>query len=133
MQIVILWAFSFVSFVRVMIGLPTNLPSAQMQREEGQEEGWGSGGRRQRQQCSEGSLPSAFSVSLSSDFSSLWQLRAPAWATFLGCLHPRTPGCSPVTALPALILSRPRLQRAWLSTNSFKEINRINSSEEFHK
>lgn len=71
--------------------------------------------------------------SLSSDFASLWQLRAPAWATFLGCLHPRTPGCSPVTALPALILSRPRLQRAWLSTNGFKEINRINSSEEFHK
>ena len=71
--------------------------------------------------------------SLSSDFASLWQLRAPVWATFLGCLHPRTPGCSPVTALPALILSRPRLQRAQLSTNSFKEINRINSSEEFHK
>ena len=44
MQIMILWAFSFVSFVRVMVGLPTKLPSAQMQREEGQEEGWGSGG-----------------------------------------------------------------------------------------
>ena len=63
MQLMILWAFSFVSFVRVMVGLAMKLPYAQMQREEGQEEGWGSGGRRQRQSCSEGSLPSAFSIS----------------------------------------------------------------------
>lgn len=88
----ILWAFSFVSFVRVMVGLPTKLPSAQMQREEGQEEGWGFGGRRQRQQCSEGSPPSVFSTSLSGDFSPLWLLRAPPGP--LCCLRPRTPGCS---------------------------------------
>ena len=35
MQIMILWAFSFVSFVRVMIDLAMKLPSGQMQREEG--------------------------------------------------------------------------------------------------
>ena len=38
MQMMILWAFSFVSFVRVMVGLAMKLPYAQMQREEGQEE-----------------------------------------------------------------------------------------------
>ena len=127
MQIMILWAFSFVSFVRVMVGLPTKLPSAQMQREEGQEEGWGSGGRRQRQQCSEGPLPSVFSTSLFPVTFLPFRRSEPR----LGHCAASAPGL--LAALPALILSRPPLPRAWLSTNSFKEINRINSSEEFHK
>ena len=96
---------------------------------EGRRAGGGLGvwGRRQRQQCSEGPLPSVFSTSLFPVTFLPFRRSEPR----LGHCAASAPGL--LAALPALILSRPPLPRAWLSTNSFKEINRINSSEEFHK
>lgn len=111
MQIIILLAFPFFLLVRVKVSVALQLLFAGIQKQKGQEASLGERQRQVRagQPCAtllEGASLLCFPCfCLSRDFTSLWQLRAPAWAPFPGCLTQGLPAApQPLHSEPLLHL-----------------------------